>query len=297
MTTTTAIEPTTNTLDAPGATLTYDVRRNDASAELPLFLIGSPMGAGGFPTLASHFTDRTVITYDPRGSERSVKADPMDPSPPDVHAEDLHRIIQEAAGGGPVDMFASSGGSVNALALAAKYPADVRILVAHEPPLASALPDAEHAKAAARAVYETYQARGWGAAMAHFIAITSHDGPFTAESAAQPGPDPAAFGMPSEDDGTRADPMFSENMISVTHFEPDYDALRKASTRIVMAAGEESGGQMAARGAYAVAERLGTEVARFPSDHGGFIGGEYGQMGKPVEFAARLRDVLTAAAE
>ena len=42
----------------------------------PLFLIGSPMGAGGFGTLASHFPDRTIVTYDPRGVERSIKADP-----------------------------------------------------------------------------------------------------------------------------------------------------------------------------------------------------------------------------
>jgi pimeloyl-ACP methyl ester carboxylesterase len=293
MPTTTTIEPTTKTLEVPGATLTYDVRRNDASTELPLFLIGSPMGAGGFPTLASHFSDRTVITYDPRGSERSQKNDPMDPSPPDVHADDVHRIIQEV--GGPVDLFASSGGSVNALALVAKYPDDVRTLVAHEPPLASVLPDAEHAKAAARAIHETYQRDGWAAGMAHFIAVTSHDGAFTAESAAQPAPDPAMFGLPSvPDDGTRTDPMLGINMITCTHYDPDFDAVRRAPTRFVVAAGEESGGTMAARGAQAVAERLGTEVVTFPSDHGGFIGGEYGQMGKPDEFAAKLREVLSA---
>ena len=72
----TTTEPTTSTLEAPGATLTYDVRRNDDSTEPPLFLIGSPMGAAGFGSLAKHFADRTLITYDPRGSERSTKADP-----------------------------------------------------------------------------------------------------------------------------------------------------------------------------------------------------------------------------
>ena len=30
----------------------------------------------------------------------------------------------------------------------------------------------------------------------------------------------------------------------------------------------------------------------FPSDHGGFLGGEYGQTGDPDAFAARLREVL-----
>ena len=72
---TTMTEATTRTLDVPGATLTYDVRPNDSTTEPLLLLIGSPMGAAGFGTLSSHFPDRTVVTYDPRGSERSTKTD------------------------------------------------------------------------------------------------------------------------------------------------------------------------------------------------------------------------------
>jgi len=291
--TTRVTQMTTHTLDVPGATLTYDVRRNEASTERILLLIGSPMGAAGFGTLSQHFSDRTVVTYDPRGVERSVKADPASPVTPDVHADDLHRLIQ-AIGGGPVDLFASSGGAVNALALVSKHPEDVRTLVAHEPPLASILPDREHAMAATRAVQETYQRSGWGAGLAHFIALTSHRGPFTAEVASQPAPDPAMLGMPTEDDGSRTDPLLGQNLITSTHYGPDLDALRSASTRIVIAAGEESEGQLANRGAFATAERLGTKPVSFPSDHGGFLGGEYGQTGKPDTFAAKLREVLAA---
>jgi pimeloyl-ACP methyl ester carboxylesterase len=293
--TTRTTQMTTHTLDVPGATLTYDVRGNDATTEPILLLIGSPMGAAGFGTLSRHFSDRTVVTYDPRGVERSLKTDPTSPVTPEVHADDLHRLIQ-VIGGGPVDLFATSGGAVNALALVSKHPEDVRTLVAHEPPLASVLPDREHALAAARAVHETYQRSGWGAGMAHFIAVASHQGPFTAEIAGQPAPDPAMFGMPTEDDGSRTDPMLGQHMITSTHYEPDVDALGSASTQIVMAAGEESEGQMTSRGAFAVAERLGTKPVIFPSDHGGFLGGEYGQTGQPDAFAAKLREVLAARA-
>ena len=286
-----ATEPETRTLDVPGATLTYDVRLQKASTEPPLFLIGSPMAAAGFVTLASHFPDRTLITYDPRGSERSTKDDPTSGSTPDEHADDLHRVIQ-AAGLGPVDLFASSGGAVNALALVAKHPEDVRTLVAHEPPLASILPDRENAMAVSRAVHDTYQRSGFGAGMAHFIAVVSHTGEFPDGFAEQPGPDPAMFGMPAEDDGSRTDVMLGQNMITCTHYEPDFDALRSASTRIVAAAGAESEGTMASRGAHAVAERLGVAPVIFPGDHGGFLGGEYGQTGKPEPFAAKLREVL-----
>lgn len=291
--------PTTRTLDVSGATLTYDVRPNDAGTAPTLLLIGAPMGAAGFGTLAGHFTDRAVVTYDPRGTERSVKNDPASPTTPDDHADDLHRIVA-AIGSGPVDLFASSGGAVNALAFVATHPEDVRLLIAHEPPLASALPDREHALAAARAIHETYQRSGWGAGMAHFIAVVSHRGPFTADVAAQPGPDPAMFGMPTEDDGTRTDPMLGPSMVSITHYEPDWAALRAATTRIILAAGAESGGasdgEMACRGAFAVAARLGTEPVIFPSNHAGFLGGEYGQTGDPDAFAAKLREVLATGA-
>jgi pimeloyl-ACP methyl ester carboxylesterase len=293
--TTKTTQTTTHTLDVPGATLTYDVRRNDASTEPILLLIGSPMGATGFGTLSRHFPDRTVVTYDPRGVERSVKTDPASPVTPDVHADDLHRLIQ-VIGGGPVDLFANSGGAVNALALVSKHPGDVRTLVAHEPPLASILPDREHAMVATRAAQEVYQRSGWGAGMALFIAVTSHKGPFTAEIAGQPAPDPAMFGLPTEDDGSRTDPLLGQNIVTCTHYEPDFDALRSASTRIVLAAGEESEGEMANRGAFAVAERLGTKPVSFPSNHGGFLGDEYGQPGQPDAFAAKLREVLTAGA-
>jgi len=286
----TVTEAATRTLEAPGATITYDVRQGGDDSQPPLMLIGSPMGAAGFATLASHFPDRTIVTYDPRGAERSTKDDPATESTPDQHADDLHRVIQ--AVGGPVDLFASSGGAVNALALVAAHPEDVRTVVAHEPPLAAILPDAENAKAACRAISDTYQQRGFGAGMAHFIAITGHRGEFPDDIGQQPAPDPAQFGMPTEDDGNRTDVMLYQNIINTTHYRPDFDALRGASTNIVMAAGTESQGTMASRGAYAVAEELGTEVVIFPSHHGGFLGGEYGWGGEPDAFATKLHDVI-----
>jgi pimeloyl-ACP methyl ester carboxylesterase len=295
MTTTTATEPVTSTLEVPGATLTYDIRRNDSSSHLPLFMIGSPAGAGGFPSLASHFTDRTVITYDPRnnGEGRSTADDPSQPITAAVEADDVHAVIQ-AFGGGPVDMFASSGGAIVALALVARYPNDVRTLVAHEPPLASLVPDRDQALAANRAIYDAYMAGGAGAGMGKFMQIVMHGGPFTPEVVAAPGLDPAMFGMPAgEDDGVRTDLMFAHNVRYLTSFEPDFEALRRAPTRIVLAVGEESNGNLAQRGGEAAAERLGQVAIRFPGDHGGFMGGEYGQPpGKPKEFATQLHEVL-----
>jgi pimeloyl-ACP methyl ester carboxylesterase len=289
---TTLTEPTTRTLEVPGAVLTYDVRAGATPGDAPaLMIIGSPMGASGFVTLAGHFPDRTVVTYDPRGVDRSTKADPGSQSTPEQHADDIHRVLADL-GAGPVDLFATSGGAVNAFALVARHPEDVRTVVAHEPPLATILPDRESALAATEAISATYQESGFGSAMAQFIAVVSHQGPFASGYADQRAPDPAMFGLPAEDDGTRTDALLGQNIISCTHYEPDFDALRAASTRIVLAAGVESAGQMAYRGALASAERLGIDPVMFPSDHGGFLGGEYGQRGDPDAFAAKLREVL-----
>jgi pimeloyl-ACP methyl ester carboxylesterase len=283
-------KPTTRTLEVPGAVLAYDIRPADSSSPV-LLVIGSPMGASGFVTLAGHFPDRTVVTYDPRGVERSTKADPTGPSTPMEHADDLHRLIAELDAGA-VDLFASSGGAVNALALVAQHPGQVRTLVAHEPPLASILPDREGALAACRAVHDAYERSGFGTGMARFILAVSHQGPMTPELAAQPDPDPAMFGLPAGDDGNRTDPLLGQNIITCTHFEPDFDALRAASTRIVVGAGAESAGQMAHRGALAVAHELGTEPVTFPGGHGGFLAEENGQPGDPRSFALKLREVL-----
>jgi pimeloyl-ACP methyl ester carboxylesterase len=287
-------EPTTHTLEVPGAMLTYDVRRNESSTEPILLMIGSPMGAAGFGVLSGHFADRTVVTYDPRMSDRSKRTDGATQTTVEEQADDLHRLIS-ALDAGPVHLFASSGGAVNALALVARHPEQVLTLVAHEPPDAAVLPDAEHALAAARAVHEAYMRGGRGPGMAKFMALTSHKGEVPADWADWPDADPAMFGLPTEDDGSRDDPLMGQTILSTISYQPDFDALRAASTRIVMAAGAESKGEMAHRGAFAVAERLGMEPVIFPSHHGGFLGGEGGWAGEPEAFAAKLREVLAGA--
>ena len=286
-------ELTTHTLEVPGAVLTYDVRRNGTSDAPVLVLIASPMGAAGFGTLSRYFTDRMVVTYDPRGVERSRRTDGAATSTPEEHADDLHRLIS-ALDAGPVDLFASSGGAINALALVVRHSEQVRTLVAHEPPAAAVLPDREFALAANRDIHQTYLRSGLGPAMAKFIAVASHKGPIPADYLERPAPDPAMFGLPTEDDGSRNDPMVGQNIVSLTHYEPDFEALRTASTRIVVAAGAESEGELANRGAHAVAEQLGMTPVTFPGGHAGFLGGEYGQMGEPEAFAVRLREVLAA---
>src|SRR3954451_15298327 len=280
-------------LESAEVDIAYDVRGPlpTADAPPPLFMIGQPMDASGFGALASHFPDRTVVTYDPRGLGRSTRTDGRVDHSPTVQANDVHALI-EALDAGPVEMFASSGGAVTALALVTAWPDDVTTLVAHEPPLIPVLPDAEAAERARAGFRDAYEAGGSGAGMAAFMAMTSWRGEFTDEYFAQPAPDPAQFGMPIEDDGSRDNPLLSDRSWAVSGYRPDVDALAAAPTRIVIAVGEESEGTFTGRSAIATAELLGQQATVFPSHHGGFLGGEFGYAGQPEAFARKLRDVL-----
>jgi pimeloyl-ACP methyl ester carboxylesterase len=283
----------THILETAEVDIAYDVRGPlpTADGRPPLLMIGQPMEASGFGTLASYFADRTVVTYDPRGLGRSTRKDGRVDHAPTVQAGDVHAII-EALGVGRLEMFASSGGAVTALALVAAHPHDVTTLVAHEPPLIPVLPDAEAAERARAGFRDAYEAKGSGAGMAAFIAMTSWRGEFTDDYFAQPAPDPAQFGMPTEDDGSRDDPLLSDRSWAVSSYHPDVEALAAAPTRIVMAVGEESMDTFTGRTTVATATLLGQPVTVFPSHHGGFLGGEFGYAGQPEAFARRLREVL-----
>jgi hypothetical protein len=113
-------------LETAGAEIAYDVHGPlpTADGRPPLLMIGQPMDASGFGALASHFPDRTVITYDPRGLGRSTRKDGRVDHAPTVQANDVHAVV-EALGAGPVEMFASRGGGDRARARGSLHRDDV----------------------------------------------------------------------------------------------------------------------------------------------------------------------------
>lgn len=261
-------------LDVPGATLHYDVQGSGPV----LLLAGVPMDASGFaPIVPLLAADHTVVTYDPRGIARSTVTDPDAQIAVETLAEDLHLLLA-AVTSEPADILASSGGAVAALELAVRHPAQVRTLVAHEPPLTELLPEAADCRREFQALHESYQTEGTAIAMSRFLAYI---GIMPPEAAGHPLPFPA--------DQLRDAGFFLNNMIrNISSATPDLAALRTTPTRIVVAAGETSKGQLANRTAVALAEQLNTELTLFPGDHGGFAG-------EPEPFATRLRDALAVA--
>lgn len=281
---------TTHHLEVPGAVVAYDVHRCDAPGQhRPLLVFGSPMGASGFAQLVPHLADRTVITYDPRMSERS-RLDAGGEVSFEAHADDVHRVVA-ATGLAPVDVFASSGGGVVALPWLLAHPEDVRTVVLHEPPLSELLEDADVIERISSDIVETYQRDGQGFAMAKFIRLVMSEGVLAEDYLDQPAPPPEQFGFSSVDDGSRDDPLLGHNMRIPPH-RPDGEALRASGVRIVPAAGAASGPAMPRRAAEALAGLLGAEVVEFPGDHGGFAASDWSPTNDPGAFAAKLCEVL-----
>jgi clorobiocin/coumermycin A biosynthesis protein CloN7/CouN7 len=272
-------EPTTHTLDVPGARLYYERR---GSGPL-LLLIGSPMDSSGFTPLASALADRyTVVTYDPRGIANSSREDTTEDVTPTQQADDVHRLLA-ALGGGPVDLFGSSGGAVVGLALVTVHPDQVRTLVAHEPPVTELLPDSAQRRAEIDDIYETYRAEGADKAMQKFMAHAGlGQGPAQQADAPQWEPSPEQLARMR----ATTDHFLAHLLRPTTRYRPDIQALRAASTRVVVAGGATSKGQLANRTAVALAEQLGTTVVDFPGDHGGFLA-------LPEQFGRVLDQVLT----
>jgi clorobiocin/coumermycin A biosynthesis protein CloN7/CouN7 len=260
-------------LDVPGATLHYDLQGTGPV----LLLAGVPMDASGFaPIVPLLAVDHTVVTYDPRGIARSTVADPDAPITAATLAEDLHLLLA-AVTTEPAEVLASSGGATVALELAIRHPEQVRTLVAHEPPLTELLPEAADCRREYQALYESHRTEGTAIAMGRFLVFIGIAPP---EAAGHP--------LPLPPEHVRDGGFFLRAMLrSIAPATPDLAALRTTPTRIVVAAGETSKGQLANRTAVALAERLGVEPALFPGDHGGFAG-------EPEAFATRLREILSA---
>ncbi|MDG4827305.1 alpha/beta hydrolase [Asanoa sp. WMMD1127] len=273
-----------STLDVPGATLYHEVR---GSGPTLLLICGGVYDAAGYAGLARALADRfTVVTYDRRGNSRSPLAGPPGPQSLPQHADDAAALLAEV-GGGPAHVFGNSSGAIIGLDLAARHPALVDTLVAHEPPLFDLLPERAAFAAMIDEVEQTYAAEG--PVEANAVLQRGLDmGPADDERAPGGGPaeapDPETLAMFGRLEQNFAF-FIGHEVPPFNRYVPDYDALRAGPVRIVPAAGEASVGQPPHRAAQALGERLGVPVAPVPGDHGGF--------GQQVPaFAARVAELL-----
>jgi pimeloyl-ACP methyl ester carboxylesterase len=265
----------THTLDAPGATLSYEVHGSGPV----LLMIGHPMPADGFRGLAAQFPDRTVVLHDPRGTGASTMVDPTQTPDVDVLADDLSRVLA-AVTDAPADVFGSSGGGITALALAAAHPEQVGTVVAHEPPLVEQLPDADAVRAQLAGVAATFRAQGLFPAMGAFMAVAGFPMP-------EPSPDAPPPPAPSEADQRSMTRMLL-GIESICGYRLDAAAVPTDRVRVGVGAWS-AGDELAGRTSRALAAHLGVPIEVFPGGHGGFVP----EQGGDVEaFAGVLRGLL-----
>ena len=115
--------------------------------------------------------------------------------------------------------------------------------------------------------------------MAAFIALTSVQGEFTPDFGREL-PDPSAFGLPTDDDGSRVDPLLSGASNAITAYRPDVAALtRRLDPGGRRGRRREPGHDDVAHVGGAGRGSSASELTVFPSNHGGFLGDEFGRPG------------------
>ncbi|TXR57305.1 alpha/beta hydrolase [Quadrisphaera setariae] len=279
---------TPGTLDVPGARLHHEVAGPDGAPVV--VLVGHPAGADDFRDLGEHLAnDHRVLLHDPRGFGASPLDDPDDDADPRRLADDVAALLEAVAGpDARADVFGSSGGAVTGLAFAARHPQRLRVLVAHEPPLFGVLPDAAERRADAERIVATLHEQGVWPAMGAFMALAGFEAPEGGDTSHDPQPpaDPTGQHVAAM---TR---MIGKGLLPVCGYDVDLDALRAAEAsgaRVVLAAGRESGRQLARRGAEGLAARLDREAAMVTGGHVDWVPW---MGGDPERFARQLRALL-----
>jgi pimeloyl-ACP methyl ester carboxylesterase len=266
----------TEELKVPGATLHVTV---EGTGPTLLVIPGAPADVEFLAGIRSILAQRhEVVSFDLRGLSRSpLDGEGVDLGPADF-AGDAAAVLDRYATG-PVDVLGSSGGGIAGLELVTRYPGRVSTLVAHEPPIASLLPNGDAWIAFFDDVHETYKVAGAGPAMGQFIGSFDHYvGPEADPSKGAPPQFPLPdFSRMSPDELESFQRMGHNSEFFVAHivratprYVPNIAALKASETKVVIGVGETSNGQMPHKAATKLAGDLGVEPLVFPGDHQGF---------------------------
>ncbi|MBB5870044.1 pimeloyl-ACP methyl ester carboxylesterase [Allocatelliglobosispora scoriae] len=273
----------TDMLDVPGASLYFEVRGSG-----PTFLI-IPTGNGDaapFGPVANALADSyTVVTYDRRGFSRSPQHEPfVDADRVAMDADDAVRLLDHV-GAATAHAFGSSSGAIVALAMLERAPQRLRTLIAHEPPLASILPDAQEWLRFYEDLYIVYRAAGIEAGRQMFRNKMGMGTPTKAPENTAQSPHQLAE-MLERIRGNQ--PFWFEHEIrTYPAYLPDRERLCAAAEKLVLAGGTTSRGDFPYWPNQVLAEWVGTEILDFPGGHVGYVT-------HPEEFISLLTKVLTA---
>jgi pimeloyl-ACP methyl ester carboxylesterase len=282
------------TVSVPGARLHCEI---SGSGPLLLLIAGAAADAGALTGLATRLSGKyTVVTYDLRGLSRSPQDEPSQDLGVELLGDDAHRILA-AFSSEPAFVLGCSGGALIGLELTTRHPEQVEVLIAHEPPVMALLPNAQQWLDFVDELQELHRSAGAGMAMSRFIdGIEAVPGPGVSRvgklTGRPPGqlPDLSTMTPQARDFLMRShanmSSFFAHQIRGAARYQPDFDALRRVPSRIVIGAGAASRGQAPHQAAVRLADRLGLEVAEFPGDHQGYAA-------HPTQFAATVDRLLS----
>ena len=279
----TSQNPVTGRVAVGGDELFYEVR---GSGE-PLLMI-APGGGDGWQyarvadLLSNHYR---VIAYDRRANGRSTMNGPQNFTI-QQQSDDAAAILK-AVGEESAHVFGNSSGAVIALDLAIRHPERARVVVAHEAPLPRLHPRAERWQTFFADVYLTSFRFGPSWAALQFMLGAQLPVRALIGATREVNAHRKASAEPYLSDRTATEVLTRWELLPVTNYLPDIEALKRSGVRLVVAVGEWG---LKKRAWYVeadkiLAERVGCELKIFPGHHGGFLD-------QPEAFAAALRSAL-----
>jgi pimeloyl-ACP methyl ester carboxylesterase len=256
-----------NRVHTEGADIVYDY---EGQGPLLLLIAGGNGNGARYGRLAAQLaSDYTVVSYDRRAECRSTGDATVDLDMAQ-QARDAVAVIR-AMGAKAAYVFGNSAGANIAIKLAEDHPRAIKVLIAHEPPVMSILPDAEKELRVVDEVHATFLAQGTPAAMGKFVqSLVGVDPPRQA---------------PGDQGGDSFDHFMAHSYLTISRYKPDLDTIRRNGVRVATAAGRRSADAYYARTARVMAERLGCRYVDMSGNHFAF-------MIEPAVFAAELRDIL-----
>ncbi len=279
----TSQDPRTGRVAVAGDELFFEVR---GSGE-PLLMI-APGGGDGWQyarvaeLLATRFR---VITFDRRANGRSTMNAPQNFTI-QQQSDDAVAILR-AVGEESAHVFGNSSGAVIALDLATRHPDHARVVVAHEAPLARLHPKAERWQRFFAEVYLTSFRFGPTWAALQFMLGAQLPVRALIDATREVNAHRKTSGESYLSDRTATEVLTRWELLPVTNYLPDIEALKRGGVRLVVAVSEWG---LKKRAWYVeadrvLAERVGCDLRMFPGHHGGFLD-------QPEAFASTLRSNL-----
>ena len=225
---------------------------------LLLLLHGGGGSADSYDAVLDILAERyTVVTY--------TQCD----GGPAERADEAHHLLADL-GATSVPVFASSAGAIVALDLAARHPEHVGLIIAHEPPLVTLLPDADEQIQTFR---DMIGAPDNGELFLRHTGVLGNVGEAVLQAVA------TQIGI-------------TEEGLDFVGHRPDLDAVRAGGVPVVPVIGKAGEGSMCWHTTEALAARLGTGLVVMPGNHFGYA--PLPGVNDPVAFARTLLDLLTS---